>query len=183
MSNNNFQSQAAEFFKRTHLRGDCIEWKDCLNAKGYGIIAQNGKARLAHRVSYQLTRGNISNLCVCHTCDNPVCVNPNHLFLGTRADNNKDMINKGRQCRGMAKSLIMKNVAARGNKNGSRTHPEKIVKGERHPRAKLTTQDVLEILDLHSSLIYKQKELVVLYCISPAVISQIVNRKWWKHVR
>ena len=67
------------------------------NNKGYGRIKINGVATSAHRVSFELHKGPITNnLWVLHTCDNPSCINPDHLFLGTAKDNNDDMIAKGR---------------------------------------------------------------------------------------
>lgn len=66
--------------------------------KGYGVIGEGDKkVHLTHRLSWVYHNGEIPDgLCVLHHCDNPRCVNPKHLFLGTRADNNKDMLNKGR---------------------------------------------------------------------------------------
>jgi hypothetical protein len=75
----------------------CWEWSTNKNNKGYGMFYFNGKKQLAHRFSYELYLGEIpKNICVLHKCDNPGCVNPNHLFLGTRKDNAIDMSNKKR---------------------------------------------------------------------------------------
>jgi hypothetical protein len=74
-----------------------MEWAMFTNANGYGVTRYNGKACLAHRVSYEISKGDIGGACVCHSCDNPSCVNPEHLFLGTHKDNMDDMRSKGRK--------------------------------------------------------------------------------------
>lgn len=84
----------------------CLLWRGSLNEKGYGQIAvEPGKPGLTHRVAWEIYRGPIPNgLCVLHRCDIPACCNPEHLFLGTKADNNADMIAKGRARQGVRQS-------------------------------------------------------------------------------
>lgn len=76
----------------------CWEWKGGTNNIGYGFIRDGKRMRTAHRVSYEIHNNTTipKYMCVCHTCDNTLCVNPAHLWLGTRKQNYDDMVKKGR---------------------------------------------------------------------------------------
>lgn len=76
---------------------NCWNWNKTKTIQGYGRIKVNKKLYLPHRLSYEEFIGPIGDLCVLHKCDNPSCINPEHLFLGTKKDNVQDMFNKGRE--------------------------------------------------------------------------------------
>lgn len=86
------------FMSRTNPNGECLEWTKCLNTDGYARTAWNGYPNgKVHRIVYELYYNkDPSGLVVRHTCDNPKCINPNHLVLGTPADNNRDRDTRGR---------------------------------------------------------------------------------------
>lgn len=83
---------------KTSSPSGCWVWTGCHNMKGYGVFSSFGNFSsgvMCHRISWTLVKGEIENgLCVLHRCDNPSCVNPDHLFLGTKLDNNKDAVDK-----------------------------------------------------------------------------------------
>lgn len=85
------------FLEKVNKADGCWLWTGSKNPNGYGQIRVDKKSILTHRVSWELYKGPIpKGLFVCHHCDTPACVNPNHLFLGTQSDNIQDMLAKGR---------------------------------------------------------------------------------------
>jgi hypothetical protein len=151
------------------------EAKSCWNWNGHGIggygrIRIAGLMILTHRVAYFIATGkDPGEMKVCHTCDNPKCCNPSHLFLGTQVDNVADCIRKGRLRR------------SSGDRHMSKTHPETLRRGENHPDAKVTESDVREIRAIpYKHGLYQQ--LSHQYGINPSAIKAIRDRKTWKHV-
>lgn len=89
------------FWSRVKRGDGCWEWQGGSNQYGYGLFTRRGcdtkVTRVASRISWELAHGPIpQGMVVCHKCDNPPCVNPDHLFIGTHLDNMRDMVAKGR---------------------------------------------------------------------------------------
>lgn len=115
---------------------ECWLWTKGKSTRGYGQVSFHGRHMRANRVAWILTHGDIpDDMIVCHNCpggDNPSCVNPAHLWLGTHKDNAIDRERKGRSKH--------KGGGGFGDRNGMRQHPESVLRGERNARAKLTNQ-------------------------------------------
>ena len=134
----------------------CWEWNALLNSSGYGKISWLGQHSAGHRVSWMIHYGEIpADMFVCHTCDNRKCVNPSHLFLGTPADNLRDMVEKDRS-----------------------------LHGERHPRAKLTDDAVRDICEnyVRNSPDRGLKHFAQKYGVSVATVSHVLQGRVWARV-
>lgn len=146
----------------------CWPWLSTRTDKGYGQIRAGGKPRrylLAHRLSYEMVRGPIpEGMVICHRCDNPPCVNPAHLFLGTHSDNMQDMLAKGRGLKGVP------------------SHPNSVRRGESNGSAKLTAEEVGVIRERYASGGVAYASLGEAYGVTAGMIWRIVRRKAWRHV-
>lgn len=156
----------ARFWARVCIAGpdECWEWLGQRDLRrGYGKFSLGYWTVSAHRFAYVTTYGALPDdkPMVCHRCDVTFCANPRHLFAGDSWDNNHDMLDKGRQARGLRHGRYTQpDRTARGDRNGSRvhperlprgeqhrshTHPESVMRGETHGMAVLTDDDVREI--------------------------------------
>jgi hypothetical protein len=168
-----------------HMDSPCWEWTGAHNYQGYGRFGVDGINNHAHRVSFMLRGAIPSGLCVLHRCDNPPCVRPDHLWLGTRADNIADMDAKGRRVfhSGPAHANFGKPVKtpAFGDKNGSRRHPERLPRGSSHWHARVSEADVMSIRACASAG-EPLPELSVRFCVNYQTIWSIVRRRTWRHI-
>ncbi len=138
---------------------------------GYGAFQFDGRLQKAHRVAWMLVRGAIPDgLFVCHHCDNPPCVNPAHLFVGTQEDNHADMMAKRRW------------YTAHGEPHWTAIHPHLITRGTRNGNAKLTDADILEIREFSAAGDVSRASLAKRFGVTSNTISSIVRGVIWDHV-
>jgi hypothetical protein len=131
----------------------CQEWQGARDRRGYGTMRRGKRDRKAHRFAYERAFGPIPpGMVVCHRCDNPPCCNPEHLFLGTNAQNTADCVSKGRQ--------------ARGAKNANAKVTDHIVRQIRRLCSEGMTQDAV----------------AAMFGIAQTTVSKIVIHKSWAHV-
>lgn len=133
----------------------CWEWNLYKVPRGYGMFAVKSHMYSAHRVSWMIYNGTIpDNMHICHRCDNPSCVNPDHLWLGTNKDNVDDSVRKGRR------------FSAAGSLNGF---------------SKLTENDVIRIRAARASGA-TCKYIAGKFNINLMYVYDIINRRCWKHI-
>ncbi len=94
------EKQLSRFWAKVDKSNSCWVWTACVDKDGYGEVILGGSKFRAHRVSYAIAKGDPEKLCVCHKYDNRLCVNPDHLWLGTIQEDMKDRDEKGRTLRG-----------------------------------------------------------------------------------
>jgi len=147
----------------------CWPWQGAKLKTGYGVVKHRCKQYKAHRASFAIHRGQIpGGMFVCHHCDNPSCVNPSHLFLGTPQDNMTDKVQKGRQSRGEehAKSIAK-----------SEKHQSAIVRGEKHGRSKLSDDQREHIIRLLNDGGLTQHQIAQMFNITQSNVS-VISRRW-----
>lgn len=143
------------FWNKVRKTKTCWVWTAGKYWDGYGKFRASGKSQRTHRFSYEIKNGKIPfGMCVLHKCDNRACVNPKHLFIGTKKDNCFDMFKKGRS------GLV----------------------GEKHPISKLTRPDIIKIRKYYSQGKVTQRYMAEYFGVSYQLISKIVNFKAWKHI-
>ena len=137
---------------------DCWLWRASRDGGGYGTVAYRGRVSKAHRVSWCLFRSEIPpGIKVLHKCDVRNCVNPDHLFLGTQADNVQDMMKKGRQ----------------------RTTPKY---GEQNPMSRLTAHEVLEMREIRQRTGMSAKRLGERFGVSTMTAHRAINKISWSTI-
>ncbi len=151
----------ARFWSKVDVRGkdECWPWTGAISNGRYGHLWGGDKLVYAHRFSFELHSGPIPDgMDVCHSCDVPSCVNPAHLWLGTRKDNVADMIEKGR-----------------GNWSNRAC-------GEKQGNSKLTKEQVLDIRAKYATRKHTQQELADMFGVVQSAIGRVVRRERWKHI-
>lgn len=147
------------FWLKVEKTESCWNWIASTHTSGHGQFRIDGTMRLAHRVSWKIKNGEWPDLYLCHSCDNPSCVNPEHLFEGTQADNMKDMRNKGRDYKLPPVNLV----------------------GERNGQSKLTRELVLMARKLHAE--GRSVRSIAKECgVSQPTMRFAVLGKTWSHV-
>lgn len=148
-------AERLDFYSIPEPNTGCWLWWGRGNPRGYGHVSIHGGRRYAHIASYELAHGPVPHgMHVCHRCDTPACINPDHLFAGTPQDNMRDMVAKGR----FRPSGVM---------------------GEKHGNAKLTEAIVRAIrADLRSS-----RTVATDLGIAASTVKRVRNRKAWAHVQ
>jgi HNH endonuclease len=182
-SSNVDRTLAQSLWERVDKSGDCWEWQGTPDKDGYGVFTYRGTSYRAHRAAWLVSFGAIPRgLFVCHSCDNPACVCPEHLMLGAPRSNAIDPKRKGRSATGdRCGSRIHRHKVREGIRKWIAEHPERHARGERVHSAKLTAAGVISIRRLYRGGM-RQVDIAARFGIAQAHVSEIVLRKSWKHL-
>lgn len=157
----NFRATLIHFWNNVNKTNSCWHWQGAISDQGYGLITIDEETEYAHRVSWLIHNGLIKGIsCILHKpliCHNRLCVNPNHLYEGTKKENARDMKIDG-------------------------TFFIPVNQGEKNHFSKLTKNDVINIRDNYTSGQYTCKQLAKEYSVSRGCIFYIINHKTWKHI-
>lgn len=173
----------------------CWLWQGSKSGSGYGKVGILGKLHSAHRISYFLSHGEIPDgMDVCHNCpggDHRLCVNPAHLFLGSRLENMRDAVAKGRVATGDRHGLrkhperhpmrLHPELHRVGDRNWARQHPELLRRGEAAAAAKLTAEMVEGVRQDQSERRLSYRQIAIKYGISSSQVYRIVKGLSWRH--
>lgn len=150
------------FWSKVKKTRGCWIWIGFVDALGYGKFRIGRKVENAHRVAYEIFKGPIKKgLIVCHSCDNPSCVNPKHLWIGTHRDNKMDCVSKGRAYIGGTPPRLF---------------------GNKHPNSILTSKQIREIKRIYTGKYGEQTALGKKFGVCRTTIGKIVNGINWRHI-
>lgn len=148
----NLNDAVISFWDRVVKTDTCWVWSGCVSGNGYGNFAWGRKQWMPHRFSYLIHKGDPKGSLILHSCDNRLCVNPEHLSLGTYTDNNRDAVSKGRHSHGVGR-----------------------------PDAKLT-DDKVRVIKQRLLLGESPEQIAPDYFVSAMCIRHIKNGRNWKHI-
>ena len=149
------------FWDHVQTGEGCWEWTGARTQQGYGSVGYEGRTEKAHRVAWELTHGPVpAGMFVCHHCDNPPCVRPDHLFMGTRSENMLDAAAKGRL---------------------PSQDPQRVLRGERVGNSKLTASDVVAIRRRYAAGEHPTA-LGLEFGITRSSVTRLARGARWKHI-
>jgi hypothetical protein len=168
-----------DFWGRVEVeQGGCIVWLGATDEDGYGLFRFNGRMVRANRFAYEDTFGPIPDgYMVCHECDTPPCVHPEHLFLGTARDNTQDMIRKGRKAKLKGEWTPERRARFRELIRGTRP------KGEQCKHAKLDEAKVRQMRQIRSETGRPYSELAAMFGVTKRAARRAITGETWGHIQ